>query len=130
MPIHEFRSGPGARILTVDGISDSAIAALQGMERSARRDYKQVIARFQRLVDYGPSARRPWFKRLEDAEDLRQLSYNQHRFLLIPHPRIERTFVLLSYFPKSASRTPPHEVRKGLRLKRECLPILESEETT
>jgi hypothetical protein len=112
----------------VDGISDDALEMLDRMRKSAPREYKQIVAYFQRLADYGPAAYRPWFKKLEDAKDLHQLSHSRHRFLLLPHPNANRAYVLLNYFAKSSDDTPPHEVRKGLRLRKMCLQTLESEE--
>jgi len=129
VPIREYSSGAGARVLILDGISDEALAVLDRLHKSAPRDHKKLVAYFSRLADYGPVAyRRPWFKKLEDAEDLHQLSYSRHRFLMVPHPRVDRTYVLLNYFAKSSDDTPPHEVRKGLQLRKACLQMLESEE--
>jgi hypothetical protein len=130
VPVHEFRAGVGGRILVVDGVSDGALAALDRLARRAPVEYRRVVTYLQRLVDYGPVAyHRPWFKKLEDAEDLHQLSQSRHRFLLMPHPQIERTFLLLSHFTKSSEDTPSHEVRRGLRLRKACLRVLESEES-
>ena len=124
--IEVWRSGAWGEVHVLMGPLSEPLAVIAGLKRSAPSAYRQVLARFQRLADYGPSWH-DWYKRLEDAEDLHQLRYEQHRFLLFPHPHKARALVLLTYFRKQQQRTPPAELRKALTVRRRVALMLSKE---
>ncbi len=116
----------------MEGISDEAVKALDvDMKKSAPRERKKLTNRFQRIAAYGSRRCLPWFKQLADAEGLYQMSapHSKHRFLLMPCPHVEETFILLHHFVKSQADTPPHEIATGLQRRKACLQVLEREKS-
>jgi len=124
-----FRRGHWGTLLPFVRLTDGPLEVLDDLKRKSSSDYKQLLARFQRLADKGPQ-HHDWFKTLEDTGGLRQLSYRQHRYLLMLHPADPRCFILLHYFRKQRRRTPPHELKRGMDLAIRCQALLTGEEPT
>lgn len=130
MPIDVFRSGPGACILAVGGISDDALDELARLETEEPAHFRRLVARFERIANHGTRYHGKWWKTLKGTGGLRQLRYANHRFLLAPYPTHKRKacFILLSWFVKDGDATPPDEIRRAQKLRATCFEMLEGEE--
>jgi len=103
------------------------VKLVDDLRRRAPNDYRQLVARFRRTVDYGPE-KHDWFKVLEDADGLLQIRSDRYRCLLFPHPRKHRVLIVAHIYKKQGTGPDHHHVGNAQRLRREYLSTLESEE--
>jgi len=94
-------------------------------------DQKVVGAHVQRLVEDGPRRHGRNFGKPKGYKLLHKLDAGRHRLLMFEHPRRPGCYVIVDYYPKTSDTT--SEIRthfeKAEKLARECINIIESEES-
>jgi hypothetical protein len=101
-----------------------AVEALAAVPAAA---HKKIMAHCRVMLNLGPGLRAGWFKQLQEAKGILQLTSDEYRLWVFSHPRRPKTYVLLSCHVKRAAKTSPAQLRHALQTYSQCVDVIERE---